>query len=72
MTKHSEDHAEIARQYLKLTRKHYASAKHHRVYWIHLAKQYGLTWQEIGDHLGMTEGAVRRIAKLNPQPETVA
>jgi hypothetical protein len=47
--------------YLELTRKQGESFAQNRTYYSGLAKKYGLTNQEIGDILGITEARVRQL-----------
>lgn len=47
--------------YLELTRKQGEAFTQNRTYYSGLAKKYGLTNQEIGDLLGITEARVRQL-----------
>ena len=51
----------IATIYLELTRTHFEKAKSLRVHYAQLGREYGLTNQEIGDSLGLTEARVRQL-----------
>ena len=51
----------IATTYLELTRTHFDKAKRLRTYYAQLGREYGLTNQEIGDSLGLTEARVRQL-----------
>ena len=51
----------IATTYLELTRTHFEKAKSLRVYYAQLGREYGLTNQQIGDSLGLTEARIRQL-----------
>jgi DNA-directed RNA polymerase sigma subunit (sigma70/sigma32) len=51
----------IARTHLELARAHYEKAHDLRTHYAGLARNYGMTNQEIGDVLGVTEARVRQI-----------
>ena len=51
----------IATTYLELTRTHFEKAKSLRVHYAQLGREYGLTNQQIGDSLGITEARIRQI-----------
>lgn len=51
----------IATTYLELTRTHFEKAKSLRVHYARLGREYGLTNQQIGDSLGITEARIRQI-----------
>lgn len=53
----------IARTFLKLANDEYQKHRHHRGYYARIAKQHGLTNQEIADAYGITEAAVRTLIK---------
>jgi DNA-binding transcriptional regulator LsrR (DeoR family) len=52
---------ELARTFLTLANTEYQRHRVHRGYYAKLAKQYGLTNQEIADSYGITEAAVRAL-----------
>ena len=52
---------EIALQYLKLAQKDLDRAKNARIEYVKLARQYGVTYQLIGDALGVSDTAVRGL-----------
>ena len=54
---------ELARTFLSLANTEYQRHRQHRGYYAKLAKQYGLTNQEIADAYGITEAAVRTLIK---------
>jgi DNA-directed RNA polymerase sigma subunit (sigma70/sigma32) len=60
-TKVRPGQAELALHLLDLTREESDRAKRNRKYYAGLARDHGLTFQQIGDKLGLTEGAVRAI-----------
>ena len=51
----------IATTYLELTRTHFEKAKSLRVHYAQLGREYGLTNQQIGDSLGITEARIRQL-----------
>ena len=53
----------IALGYLHLTREQMDTAKNQRLTYIRLGRQYGLTWEAMGEALGITETAVRLLVK---------
>ena len=53
----------IAIEYLTLTKEHIKRAEALRIHYMRLGREYGLTNQEIGDALGVTEVAARRMLK---------
>jgi DNA-binding transcriptional regulator LsrR (DeoR family) len=54
---------EIAGTFLKLANDEYQKHRAHRGYYASIAKQHGLTNQEIADAYGITEAAVRTLIK---------
>ena len=54
---------EIARTFLTLANDEYQKHRSHRGYYARIAKQHGLTNQEIADAYGITEAAVRTLIK---------
>lgn len=57
------DRQELARTFLKLANSEYQNHRQHRGYYATIAKQHGLTNQEIADTYGITEAAVRALIK---------
>lgn len=57
------DRKEIARQFLRIENAIDQHSRFHRPYFAKLAKQYGLTNQEIADEYGISEAAVRGLIK---------
>ncbi|MDQ5861870.1 MAG: hypothetical protein M3536_06375 [Actinomycetota bacterium] len=55
------DRQELARAFLKLANSEYQKHKLHRGYYARIAKEHGLTNQEIADTYGITEAAVRGL-----------
>lgn len=52
---------QIAITHLQLTREHFEKARTLRAHYAELGRTYGLTNQQIGDALGITEARVRQI-----------
>jgi DNA-binding transcriptional regulator LsrR (DeoR family) len=59
----TRDRQELARTFLKLANSEYQKHRQHRGYYAAIAKQHGLTNQEIADAYGITEAAVRTLIK---------
>ena len=57
----TSDRQELARTFLKLANSEFQTHKMHRGYYATVARQYGLTHQEIADAYGITEAAVRGL-----------
>jgi hypothetical protein len=57
----SEERVRITREYLNLARDDLNTALRVRLHYIRLGRGYGMTWAEIGDALGKSEGAVRMM-----------
>jgi len=55
------DRQEIARTFLELANTEYQKHRLHRGYYARIAKEHGLTNQEIADTYGITEAAVRGL-----------
>ena len=55
--------SDLARQFLHLANEEYQIRRRNRGYFARLAKDYGLTNQEIADVYGITEAAVRALIK---------
>lgn len=60
---HTSDRQELARTFLKLANNEYQQHRIHRGYYARVAKDHGLTNQEIADLYGITESAVRALIK---------
>jgi DNA-binding transcriptional regulator LsrR (DeoR family) len=61
------DRQELARTFLKLANDSYQQHKLHRGYYARIAREHGLTHQEIANAYGITEAAVRGlIARAAP------
>lgn len=58
-------HQETAIDYLRIAREKLDLATYDRIYWIGLARQYGATWKVIGESLGITDVAARRLHNRN-------
>jgi len=63
----TSDRRELARTFLKLANSEYQKHRQHRGYYATIAKQHGLTNQEIADAYGITEAAVRTLIKRAAQ-----
>ena len=57
----SIDERTFALEYLELARRDYERARDRRIYFIRLARRYGLQWTEIGPALGITDTAAARL-----------
>jgi len=57
----NRDHTELALTYLRLAHQTYRDHYAQRVYFAKLARQYGLTNQQIADAYELTEGAIRKM-----------
>lgn len=57
---------EISAGFLALAAADLERAKRQRVQYVHLGREHGLTWGEIGAKLGMTDTAARMLAKRHP------
>jgi DNA-binding transcriptional regulator LsrR (DeoR family) len=55
------DRKEIARTFLKLASEHYQEHRRHRAYYARIAREHGLTNQDIANEYGITEAAVRQM-----------
>jgi len=53
----------LAREFLELQQQRHQQNRIHRPYFARLARDYGLTHQEIGEVYGITEAAVRSMIK---------
>ncbi len=60
-TKPENSRKQIAVEYLSLSREHVERSKRLRLHYVRLARENGLTYGEIGDALGVTEAAVRKL-----------
>ena len=59
--KSGEQRRRIAGEFLLRARDDYERAKRTRLAYILNAREYGMTFREIGELLGLTEGGVRQI-----------
>lgn len=57
------DRKEIARTFLRLAHQEYQTRRSNRVYFATLAREHGLTNQDIANEYGMTEAAVRAMIR---------
>lgn len=55
------DRKEIARTFLRLANEEYQTRRSNRAYFARLAREHGLTNQDIADEYGITEAAVRHM-----------
>ena len=62
-TQEADTLQQLARTFLALANAEYQKHRAHRGYYAKIAKQHGLTNQEIADAYGITEAAVRAIIK---------
>jgi DNA-directed RNA polymerase specialized sigma24 family protein len=61
----SEDKRKVAAEYLKLAARDLDRATQVRIHYVILARKYGLTNQQIGSALGVSEAAVRSLVTRN-------
>ena len=54
---------DLARTFLRLANAEYQQHRQHRGYYARIAKEHGLTNQEIANTYGITEAAVRALIK---------
>ena len=59
------DRKEIARTFLRLAHQEFQTRKSNRAYFAALAREHGLTNQDIANEYGMTEAAVRAMIKAD-------
>jgi len=52
---------DLARTFLRLANGQYQDHREHRAYYARIAKEHGLTNQDIADEYGITEAAVRAM-----------
>jgi DNA-binding transcriptional regulator LsrR (DeoR family) len=57
------DRKTIARTFLQLANSEYQKHRAHRGYYARIAREHGLTNQDIADEYGITEAAVRALIK---------
>lgn len=57
------DRKKLARTFLKLASEQYQEHRRHRVYYAQMARDHGLTNQDIATEYGITEAAVRQMLK---------
>ena len=55
------DRKDLARTFLKLASAEYQNHKLHRAYYARIAREHGLTNQDIANEYGVTEAAVRAM-----------
>lgn len=63
------DRKAIARTFLRLANADYRRVYDQRGYYARIARQHGLTNQDIADEYGITEGAVRAIIQRSGTPD---
>jgi DNA-binding transcriptional regulator LsrR (DeoR family) len=61
--KQAGDRKQIARTFLQLANSEYQTHRAHRGYYARIAREHGLTNQDIADEYGITEAAVRALIK---------
>lgn len=54
---------DIARTFLKLANGQYQEHRQHRAYYARIAREHGLTNQDIANEYGVTEAAVRAMVQ---------
>jgi len=59
----TSDRKDLARTFLKLANGQYQEHRQHRAYYARIAREHGLTHQDIADEYGITEAAVRALIK---------
>lgn len=57
----ASDRKGLARTFLKLANGQYQEHRLHRAYYARIAREHGLTNQDIADEYGITEAAVRAM-----------
>jgi hypothetical protein len=62
------DRKEIARTFLRLASAQYQEHRQHRAYYARIAREHGLTNQDIADEYGVTEAAVRQMIQRAAEP----
>lgn len=55
------DRKEIARTFLRMANAEYQTRRSNRAYFAKVAREHGLTNQDIADEYGLTEAAVRAM-----------
>lgn len=55
------DRKDLARTFLKLASEQYQENRRHRAYYARIAREHGLTHQDIANEYGITEAAVRAM-----------
>ena len=58
----------IIEEHLTLARDDYTQAAGDRIKYAHLARRLGMTYDAIGQHLGLTGVGVRAMLRRNPEP----
>lgn len=67
----SPDRKQLAREFLELANDQYQQHRLHRVYYARIAREHGLTNQDIADAYGVTETAIRSLLKRAKPAEPV-
>lgn len=57
----ASDHKDLARTFLSLANEEYQTRRQNRGYFARIAKEHGLTNQDIAEAYGVTEAAVRAL-----------
>ena len=57
----NEDRAALAREFLRMANHNYRTHYAQRIYFARIAREHGLTNQEIAEAYGMTESGVRKM-----------
>lgn len=65
MNQSTEHKTHLAENYLRMARQEHDQAKRSRLVSVEYAREAGLTFQEIGNLLGMTEAGVRMMLYRN-------
>ena len=65
MKQSTEHKTHLAENYLRMARQEHDQAKRSRLVSVEYAREAGLTFQEIGNLLGVTEGAIRMMLRRN-------
>lgn len=63
------DRKDLAREYLRAAREDHKRASRNRIYYARLARREGLTNQQIGMQLGITEASVRGLLRRASRAE---
>jgi len=57
----SEERVRIAREYLRLAQNDLETARHTRLHYAKLGREYGVTWAELADALDLSVSAARMM-----------